>query len=224
MAETIAIRAKLQTGEAKIQPKTDGKSDVWQRFGLVVMADDTISEFVICLKCEALYKYDSHKTGTANLKRHSCPANPKQRPPQQVPPDQPFISKYAKVKVPLAAKSKLVDDFVDFCCKDAVNLHDQISKEFLNQGISAEDLAKVVFVTDQGPNIKAALKNHSWLPCSAHVINILLKHTFDDKDAPHFMCEVTDQIHKCKALVAYLKKSDSVLNLPYAVLQECETR
>ena len=50
MAE--AIRAKLQTGEAKIQRKSDAKSDVWKRFGLVVMSDDTISDFAICLKCE----------------------------------------------------------------------------------------------------------------------------------------------------------------------------
>ena len=339
MAE--AIRAKLKSGEAKIERKADGKSDVWKRFGLVVMADDTTTDFAICLTCEALYKYDSHKTGTANLKRHCCPDDPKQRPPQRVPSDQPLISTYAakKIKIPLAAKSKLVDDFVDFCCEDlrpfdvvsgtgfgkvaqglinigarygavnaddvlphrqticdranhtahkkrdvlclciqqalkygigittdmwtdsfnmrsytvltchyiteewkllsrvlstvefdstlkktAVNLHDQISKELLNLSITAEQLTKVVFVTDQGPNIKAALKNHSWLPCSAHVINIVLKHTFDERDAPDFMCEVTDQIHKCKSLVAYLKKSGSVLNLPYAVLQESETR
>ena len=108
--------------------------------------------------------------------------------------------------------------------KTAVNIHDQIGKELLKVGISAEDLSKVVFVSDQGPNIKAALKNHSWLPCSAHVINTVLKHTFEDRDAPEFMAEVTEQIDKCKSLVAYLKKSGSTLNLPYAVLQESETR
>ncbi|KAK5865251.1 hypothetical protein PBY51_016428 [Eleginops maclovinus] len=108
--------------------------------------------------------------------------------------------------------------------KTATNIHEQISKELLEVGISADKLSKVVFVSDQGPNIKAALKNYRWIPCAAHVINTVLKHAFSEKNEPTFMGEVTGQITQSKHLVTYLKKSGSTLNLPYAVIQECETR
>ena len=108
------IHAKLHSGEAKIERKKDGKSEVWQRFGQIVLPDDTISDYAACLKCEALYKYDSHKIGTSCMKRHSCPGV------KRVPlAGQPLASTFVQHKVvPHAAKSKLVDDFVDFCCAD----------------------------------------------------------------------------------------------------------
>ena len=108
--------------------------------------------------------------------------------------------------------------------KTAPNIQEQITKELLEIGIPPDSLTKVVFVSDQGPNIKAALKNYCWIPCAAHVINIILKHTFEERDAPDFMGDVTDQINQCKHLVAYLKKSGSTLSLSHAVVQESETR
>lgn len=334
------IREKLKHGDAKVVQKVDQKSKVWEKFGQVVLSDETVTGYVICLVCEALYKYDGHKTGTSNLLRHSCRGTaPQPNKPTQDQSEQPLISVFMKSKVPLAAKSKLVDDFVAFCCSDlrpfdvvsgkgftrvaqglinigarfgsvdvnsvlphrqticdrakqqakkgkeslihqienamehgigittdmwtdsfnmrsytvltchfisddwkllsrvistlefdhtlrktAPNIQEQITKELLEVGISPDNLSKVVFVSDQGPNIKAALKNYSWVPCAAHVINTILKHTFDEKDAPDFMGDVTDQITQCKHLVAYLKKSGSTLSLPHAVVQESETR
>lgn len=327
------IKEKIKTGEAKVVRKSGQKSKVWEQFGEVVMPDGSTADHVICLTCKALYKYDSHKTGTSNLNRHRCSAEKTTR-------DQHLITSFMQNnKVPLSAKSKLVDNFVDFCCKDlrpfdivsgkgftsvaqglinigakhgsvdadsviphrqticdrakerakrekaalcdvintaldhgigittdmwtdrynmrsytaltchliteewallsrvistlefdanekktAANVHEQISKELLDIGIPPQDLSRVVFVTDQGPNIKAALKNYTWIPCAAHVLNNILKHTFEEKEAPAFMTLVTNQILQCKTLVTYLKKSGSSLSLPHAVLQECETR
>ncbi|KAK7906804.1 hypothetical protein WMY93_015416 [Mugilogobius chulae] len=331
--------AKNKKFRVRVGRKEGQKSKVWEKFGHVILPDGSAADHVICLACKALYKYDSHKTGTSNLSRHKCEAAANVGTSTSTHAKQPLITTFTANKVPLSVKSKLVDNFVDFCCADlrpfdivsgkgftnvaqglinigakhglveadsviphrqticdraknkakqekaalceainkalkygigittdmwtdgfhmrsytaltchfitedwtlisrvistlefdanekktAANIHDQISKELLDIGVSPEHLSRVVFVTDQGPNIKAALKNYSWIPCAAHVLNNVLKHTFDDKNAPAFMTQITSQIVKCKALVTYLKKSGSTLSLPYAVLQECESR
>ena len=95
--------------------------------------------------------------------------------------------------------------------KTSPDIQEEITKELLEVGISPDNMSKVVFVSDQGPNIKAALKNLNWTPCAAHVLNTVLKHTFEERDAPDCMGEVTDQIIQCKHLVAYLKKSGSTI-------------
>jgi hypothetical protein len=42
------------------------KSNVWERFGEVVKEDDSRADYIMCDDCEAIYKFDSHKTGTSN--------------------------------------------------------------------------------------------------------------------------------------------------------------
>lgn len=69
-------------------------------------------------------------------------------------------------------------------------------------GIAVDHLGKVVFVSDQGPNIKDVLKNFKGIPCLAHVLNTVLRHTFDERDAT-VMEEVMEQIDLCKQLVTY---------------------
>ncbi len=109
--------------------------------------------------------------------------------------------------------------------KTAHNIHEQIIKELHDFGIEPARISKVMFVSDQGANIKAALRSYKWMPCTAHVINIVLKHTFDVKEnTPTYMRDVSDIIAKCKSLVTCLKKSGTVVQLPHTVTQECETR
>lgn len=114
------IRDKLKKGDAKVVQKVDQKSKVWENFGQVVLSDDTVADYVICFHCDKLYKYDGHKTGTSNLLRHSCRGSAPQpnTPSTQAHSKQPLMSSFMKSKVPLAAKSKLVDDFAAFCCWD----------------------------------------------------------------------------------------------------------
>ncbi|KAG7495041.1 Transposable element Hobo transposase [Solea senegalensis] len=100
------------------------------------------------------------------------------------------------------------------------NLHEQGIEELHDFGIEPERLPKVMFVSDQTANINAALRSHKWMPCAAHVINIVLKHTFDV--TPAYMHDVSHVIDKCKSLVTYLKKSSAVVHLPHAVIQEFE--
>ncbi|KAL7403703.1 hypothetical protein ABVT39_003909 [Epinephelus coioides] len=60
---------------------------------------------------------------------------------------------------------------VEFDCllkKTGENIHDQITTVLMNYGISPD---KVVFVSDQGPNIKSALRSYHWIPCTAHMLN-----------------------------------------------------
>ncbi|KAL1249344.1 hypothetical protein QQF64_020349 [Cirrhinus molitorella] len=66
--------------------------------------------------------------------------------------------------------------------KTAHNIHEQIITELHDFGIEPAHMSKVMFVSDQGANIKAALRSYKWMPCTAHVINIVLKHTFDVKE------------------------------------------
>ncbi|KAL1276173.1 hypothetical protein QQF64_035796 [Cirrhinus molitorella] len=75
-------------------------------------------------------------------------------------------------------------------------------------------------MSDQGSNIKADLKNYHWIPCVAHVLNTILKHTFSGSDIE----EVTEMIDVCKGIVKYLKKASASTALPHGLVQECETR
>lgn len=84
---------------------------------------------------------------------------------------------------------------------------------------------KIVFVSDQGSNIKAALRSYHWILCSAHILNTVLRHTFSTKDAEVDAIEdVLELIDYCKDLVAYLKRTGVVASLKHTVNQECEVR
>lgn len=101
--------------------------------------------------------------------------------------------------------------------KTAFNVHEQIEEQLTSYGIS---LDQVILVSDQGSNIKAALKNYNWIPCAAHVLNTILKHTFSGPDIE----DVTVMIHACKGLVKYLKKASATTALPHGLVQDCKTR
>lgn len=96
-----------------------------------MLSDDTVTDIVICLQCEALYKHGGHKTGTSSLNRHTCPglarSSSRQDPSIQHTLMQPFL----KGKFPIAVKSKLVDDFIDFCCTDLSPFDIVSGKDFI---------------------------------------------------------------------------------------------
>ncbi|KAL0146912.1 hypothetical protein M9458_057851 [Cirrhinus mrigala] len=336
--EMEAAREKVKTGEWKLRKYTNRKSKVWETFAKITKDDDQSAGFVMCTSCDAIYTFDSHKTGTTNMARHKCgPGNPSQ--PNRAASGQPrpqTIDAFMRpnhTKIPLQVKSKFVDYCVDFCCTDlrpfdivsgegftkvaqglinigarygsvdangvlphrqtvcdrakkqamvekealsevlksavhdnggvaittdmwtddfnrrsytvltchyitedwklasrvmctvefdytlpktAINIHEHINEQLCSYGISFD---QVVLVSDQGSNIKAALKNYHWIPCAAHVLNTILKHTFSGFDIE----EVTKMIDVCKGIVKYLKKSQCTA-LPHGLVQECETR
>lgn len=104
--------------------------------------------------------------------------------------------------------------------KTSGNLHEQI----ISRLTSCEILPDKI-VLDQGSNIKAALWSYHWIPCSAHILNTVLRHTFSTKDAEVDAIEdVLEMIDYCKELVAYLKRTGAVASLKHTVNQECEVR
>ena len=106
--------------------------------------------------------------------------------------------------------------------KTSENLHEQITSVLMSYGIQTD---KIVFVSDQGSNIKAALRSYHWIPCSAHIINTVLRHTFSTKGPDSDSIEdVVDLMDYCKELVAYLKRTGAIASLKHTVNQECDVR
>ncbi|KAF1377848.1 hypothetical protein PFLUV_G00205000 [Perca fluviatilis] len=330
--EAKEIREKIKKGQLKTRKNKRRRSSVWERFREVLNADDSSAGYVICNACEALYVYDSHKTGTSNMVHHQCGATRSQ--PRLPNTTTSFVSRESK-KVPSEVKSKFVDECVDLCCLDmrpfdivsgkgfvqvaqtlinigatygavdangviphrqtvcdrakqraaadkeklsevihkviedggiavtmstdefnkraytvltchyisekwhldshilatvefdcplkktSENIRDQVTSVLLNYGIPGE---KVFFVSDQGPNIKAALQPYHWIPCSAHILNTVLRQTFSEKSAPEGIKDVLTLLDNCKSLVTFLKRTGVVASLTHTVIQECEVR
>lgn len=68
----------------------------------------------------------------------------------------------------------------------------------------------------------SALRDDNRLDCIAHVLNTILRHTFDEKkDCP---LEITTMVNSVKGIVRYFKKTGLSNLLPKALTQCCETR
>lgn len=71
-SELKVLQNKLASGDCVLKDVT-GKSDIWTRFKQIVQTESGISTgYVQCKKCSNIYSYESSKTGTSHLKRHSC--------------------------------------------------------------------------------------------------------------------------------------------------------
>lgn len=107
--------------------------------------------------------------------------------------------------------------------KTSENLNEQITSVLTSYGIQTD---KIVFVSDQGANIKAALRSYHWIPCSAHILNTVLRHTFSTKGDSESdgIEDIVDMIDYCKELVAYLKRTGAIASLKHTVNQECDVR
>jgi len=104
--------------------------------------------------------------------------------------------------------------------KTAANILEAVQNILADFAIPAE---KVVFVTDRGANVLAALKDYEHLSCCDHVINTILSHVFDPReldDTP----ELRSLLSASKELVRYFKKSGKMKLLPTSLKQEVSTR
>jgi uncharacterized protein involved in tolerance to divalent cations len=82
---------------------------------------------------------------------------------------------------------------------------------------------KLVFVTDRGANVLAALKEYKHLSCCDHIINTILSHTFDARELDTNP-EVRSLLSASKELVRYFKKSSKMKLLRTSLKQEVSTR
>ena len=72
-----------------------------------------------------------------------------------------------------------------------------------------------VFTTDNASNMKAAFREHTWLGCACHNLNLVLTHGFsrkavtgcDDAEECGIPAEVMELIDSCKEIVALAKRT-----------------
>ena len=129
--------------------------------------------------------------------------------------------------------------------KTAQNIQMKIVCLLTSLGFCVSDIqTKGYFVTDCGANIKCALKNYNWYPCSAHVANtvlfltlkFMLNHSVCDRlglecyldtDASSTSDEsnttLKQMVVSCKELVAYFKRIGEIEGV-CTLKQEVETR
>ena len=85
-----------------------------------------------------------------------------------------------------------------------------------------------MFVSDRGANVKKTLEQFNWLPCSCHVLNIILFHAFKMSAEESENSSQEDDDIECvhnlltavKDLVAYLKRTGHASMLKSTVIQE----
>lgn len=93
--------------------------------------------------------------------------------------------------------------------KTGENIRREILKLLVTKfGLHASSL-KIVWVTDEGANIKLALRPYQRLDCIDHVLNTVLRYGLDitNLSKPDGAPDIADTISAAKALVKYLKQS-----------------
>ena len=81
---------------------------------------------------------------------------------------------------------------------------------------------KLVFVSDRGANVLAALKDYQHMSCCNHILNTILSHVFDARELSNIP-EVRSTLSGSKELVRYFKKSGKMKLLPTSLKQEVST-
>lgn len=106
--------------------------------------------------------------------------------------------------------------------KTGINIKAAVLSVFHSVGITHAQIDRSVFTTDRGSNMIVALEENTRIDCIAHVLNTVLRHTFDEKKT----CPeaVTGLLNAAKSLVRYIKKGAIQNLLPKGVIQSCDTR
>ncbi|KAJ6642790.1 Transposable element Hobo transposase, partial [Pseudolycoriella hygida] len=111
------------------------------------------------------------------------------------------------------------------CCREVVEL--SVTNEVVTQYIEEElekygivDLSNIIFVTDRGANMVAAIPASNRMNCIDHVINNIVEHALDVQD----MQSWTELHAKSKLLVSYFKQSSLQSQLPITLKAENDTR
>lgn len=108
--------------------------------------------------------------------------------------------------------------------KTAANILRTLQNKFVDLQLPDTVLSKLTFTTDQGSNIKKALAQYTRVNCIAHVLNLILTHTFKKAVLEEIAPKILQLLHSCKSLVEYLKRSGNCQKLNSTVKQECTSR
>ncbi len=111
---------------------------------------------------------------------------------------------------------------------DEAKTADNIRKELQKQLVSVlkfdpSVMSKVVWVTDQGSNIVAALRPYRCLDCQDHIYNTVLRHALDITEPSVTFPEVGGALLAVKKVVRFMKQSGLASQLSKTVLQMGET-
>ncbi|KAL1486595.1 hypothetical protein MTO96_046892 [Rhipicephalus appendiculatus] len=108
--------------------------------------------------------------------------------------------------------------------KTGDNIRRELVRRCAKYGLDESLLENVVFVSDQGANVISALRPYKRVSCTAHVLNTVLRHTFDDDFLGEDLRHVRGQLQNVKAVVTFLKQIGLSSQLPHGVNQEVSTR
>ncbi|KAG1957223.1 zinc finger BED domain-containing protein RICESLEEPER 2-like [Pimephales promelas] len=101
------------------------------------------SGYVQCRACKAVLAYDSKKTGTSSLQRHTDRGCTRPTAGLAASNRQSSLSDYlspAAKSVPASVKSNVTEKCVEFCCRDIRSFHTVAGRGFINL---AQDLINV---------------------------------------------------------------------------------
>ncbi len=106
--------------------------------------------------------------------------------------------------------------------KTGANIRSSISAILSSYDITPEQISRSVFTTDCGSNMILALREDDRLDCIAHILNTILRNTFDEKkNCPPSVTRLLDAV---KGLVRFMKKSSFHNQLSKSLIQSCDTR
>ncbi len=139
-----AIKQKICEGKLVTGPNDAGKAAIWRHYDLVLTSNKELSGYVQCRACKAVLAYDSKKTGTSSLQRHTdrgctrstAAANVSSYKQTSV---SDYLSPPAK-SVPASVRSSLTEKCVEFCCRDIRSFHTVAGRGFVDL---AQDLINV---------------------------------------------------------------------------------
>lgn len=118
-----------------------------------------------------------------------------------------------------------ISDFPLDKAHTAQNIMEEAATSLAEIGIFSNNYTESCIVTDQGANMKKAFEKYKRLPCVAHVINTVLRHTFDSEKFLSVVAPETDGTLKCtQKAVRYLKKTGQTSALERNVQQLATTR
>lgn len=106
--------------------------------------------------------------------------------------------------------------------KTGKNIRKELKRRFRGMGLDPQLLLNIDIVTDKGSNIVKALKPpYTRKNCRCHLLNTILRNTFENDNVPLIICRT---ITLSKKIVRHLEQSGKMNQLSKCVIQDCGTR
>ena len=108
--------------------------------------------------------------------------------------------------------------------KTGENIRKEVFRQLKLFGILEEDIPKITFITDQAKNMTSAFEDLKKFDCTCHILNTILRNTFDTKFLQKEAKEIDDSLKNIKSLVKYFKQTGLVHKLDHKLYQSNDTR